>query len=211
MKKYTVAIIDDDPDVNSFFDVVKDELLRNEINIEYEIIGEAKESKFELSKPFDVVIFDCKLNGSNFVSYERDGERAGYSLIKEFRKNNKRTNIIFYSSTFDIENSDLPFTQKELIHIINNLKIFQIIERDIKQVINTVSKAVREIDPVLSIFDEIFDKYGEEDIQYKFKDSNISAVDLLHQLKMGGEAADDFRSNIIQATMTNMLKFKNFE
>ncbi len=211
MKKYNILVIDDEEDVKGIFEVLKNEIEIDGYDVTFDFIHDLKEEDFNINKPYDVLMFDCYAPASNLMKLrdKEKGEKIGFSLIKKFREKNRRTKIIFYSSSFNIDTGEVPFTSKEFVHIINELNIFKIIERNnIQMMFSTIKGAIEELDAILISMEDIQREYITEEIYYETGEKNISLNELIEQFKLGGADAERFRRSVIEQILHYILKFK---
>lgn len=213
-KVFEILVIDDDSDISTMFDVIKTELSYEGymVNLTYMHNYDFTNSdgdSFLVEEPYDIVVFDCSLNASNLMKFKIDNEPEGLSLIKEFRRVNKRTKVILYSGTFDLAKGDLPFNVKQLVSIINEVNIYKIVEKDVKKLMNAIKDSICDIDMILISMEDIYREYKDNNVIYKMVDKDITLSELINQFKTGGKDAEIFREQIIKNILHFMLDFNS--
>ncbi len=204
-----ILVIDDLEDVESIFEVLKDELGYAGYLVNFEFLHQAPDEKFNITKPYDILLFDCYFPGSNLIKFNDDkAKKAGLSLIEKFRGKNFRTKVIFYSSTFDIENGKTPFDAKDFLSIINELNVFRMVDKKPEKIEEAIKDAINELDVIMTCMEDIYREYIDDDVTYELNGKEITIKDLLDQLKIGGPESEKFRKNVIESTLLYLMKFK---
>ncbi len=163
-KEFEIIVVDDQPDTVK--PVLKAVRLMLELDYNYKINYKVLSKQDEVDKlndyVCDIIMFDCALNGGDYDFRDTDGSRYGYELIKKYREKNNRTKIIFYSGSFVFEDEEtFNFTVEDFIHIINELNVFAITNREVR-IVDTIKRAIDNLDTVLVSLEDLIYRYGEE-------------------------------------------------
>ncbi|MBW9150991.1 response regulator [Clostridium estertheticum] len=208
-KEYKVLVVDDEQDVVEIFSVLKKELGYDGFNVSFDFLNSLDSESFEVSKPYDVVMFDCNFPASNLVKFGEKKDKMGFSLIKKFREKNYRTKVIFYSSSFNIEQGESPFNTKEFFTIINELNVFRMVERNnTKVLMDSIVQAINDLDMVMISMEDIYREYIDDKVTFNTGKKEITLKELIDQLKTGGNDAEEFRQETIKNILYFMLNFK---
>lgn len=208
-KEYKVLVIDDEQDVVEIFLVLKKELDYEGYKVEFDFLNSLDADSFEIREPYDVIMFDCYFPASNLVKFGEKKDKMGFNLIKKFREKNYRTKVIFYSSSFNIDQGESPFTTKEFYTIINELNVFRMVERNnTKVLMESIMQAIDDLDMVMISMEDIYREYINDEVTFNTGDKDISLKELINQLKTGGNDAEKFRKETIKNILYFMLNFK---
>jgi len=208
-KEYKVLVIDDEQDVTEIFSVLKKELEYEGYFVKFDFLKSLDTDSFEINEPYDVLMFDCYLPASNLIKFGENKDKMGFNLIKEFREKNYRTKVIFYSSSFNIEQGESPFTIKEFFTIINELNVFRMIERNnTKAFMESIMQAIDDLDMVMISMEDIYRQYSGDEVTFDTGQGEISLKELIDQFKTGGRDAEKFRQETIKNILHFMLNFK---
>ena len=208
-KKFEIIVVDDNPDTMEMvlYAVKKALQFKYNYEIEYKILSKRKDVDKLGEQICDIVMFDCALSGEDYDFQDNSAARYGYELIKKYRENNKRTKIIFYSGSFDFqEEGSFDLSVKDFVQIINDLNIFAITNREVDMLINTIKKAIDELDTVLISLEDLIYHYGEDGIFY-VDNKKISADELLKELRLGTPIGEKFREEIYSTIISYFMKF----
>ncbi|MET3938230.1 CheY-like chemotaxis protein [Paenibacillus sp. PvP094] len=207
MKKYEVLVIDDEAQIVEYFEDINEMFNLNEENFTINFNYMHNVNNFEIKKPYDIVMFDCNFNAGRFDSSSRT--RVGLNLIKKYRKNNKRTKIIFYSSSFNIEEqNNMPLNHRDYFEIINDLNVFKLIYKNNSiDTYNAIKDALTELDIIMTSLEKMKDEYSELDISFELEGNAFSLEDLLHEIRMDTEFGRKFRKDIVDLITNYMSKF----
>ena len=208
-KEYKVLVIDDEQDVVEIFSVLKKELEYDAYYVEFDFLHSLDTENFDVSKPYDVIMFDCYFPASNIVQFGEKKDKMGFNLIKKFREKNYRTKVIFYSSSFNIEQGESPFNTKEFFTIINELNVFRMVERNnTGALMDSIMQAIDDLDMVMISMEDIYREYIDDEVTFNTGEKEVTLKELIDQLKTGGNDADVFRRETIKNILHFMLKFK---
>lgn len=208
-KEFEVVVVDDQPDtVKPVLQAVR---LMFELDYNYKINYKvlSKQDEIERLNDYvcDIVMFDCALNGGDYDFRDTDGSRYGYELIKKYREKNTRTKIIFYSGSFVFgDDETFNFTVGDFIHIINELNVFAITNREVPRIVETIKRAIDNLDTVLVSLEDLIYRYGEEGYFY-IDGQKISSNKLLNELKLGTKTGEKFREEVYSTIISYFMKF----
>lgn len=206
---YKILVVDDEKDIQDLFDPLKDIFIDDDdLSVCFEYMNDI--SNFEITEPYDIIMFDSKfLNTKHSFEYSQEQKIIGFNLIKNFRKINKRTKIIFYSSHFDISEPDqIPYGPKDFFKIINELNIFRIVNKNSSlEVYNAIKDAIEDLDIIMIMLEKMAREYEGLDIQYEINGENISMRKLIYDFKMGGIISERFRKEVMDIVLSYMSKF----
>jgi hypothetical protein len=206
---YSILVIDDEKDINDLFDPLK-ELLKEEDKINVEFTYQDNITNFNIDQPFDIVLFDSKfLNTKHDFGLNQEQNTIGFNLIKQFREKNKRTKIIFCSSHFDLSEPDqIPYGPKDFFKIINELNIFRMVNKNSAvEVYTSIKEAIENLDIIMITLEKMLNEYQGIDINYEVEGESIPVQRLLHDFKVGGEASEKFRKEVMDIVLSYMSKF----
>lgn len=210
MKKiFELIVVDDNPKtMDPVLKAVKKVLkIQYNYDINYTILSKSKEVEKLEETACDIVMFDCALMGEGYDFNNTTAARYGYELIKEYRKKNRRTKIIFYSGAFDFQNEGtFDLTVKDCIQIINDLNIFAITNREVRLLVDAIKRAIDELDTVLVSLEDLIFQYGENGTFY-VDNKEITAENLLKELRMGTPTGEKFREEIYSTIISYFMKF----
>ena len=131
-KIFNLIAVDDQPEsLEPILAAVKELLSLEGLNLVYRILSKKNEVDKLKDFPCDIVMFDCALSGENFDFLHYEEARFGIKLLQDYRKQNRRTKIIFYSGSFDFEGEgNFDLTCLDFVQMINELNVFAISKRD---------------------------------------------------------------------------------
>lgn len=211
-KSYDILVVDDEKDINHIFEVFVAEFKEKKIEVNFEYLHELE--KFDdVGKPYDVILFDSEFRTSK-QGKPTEMKSEGFELIRRYRKKNKRTKVIFYSSTFDLKNQDqIPLAHKDYFEIINELNVFRMVYKNKAESIyiaikEAIEAALDDLDVIMTSLEKMYFEYDGIDIDYEIEGDNIPLKQLMHEFKMGGEHAEKFREDIISMMLKYMSKFE---
>lgn len=207
-KTFRIVAIDDNPDtLDPVLHAVKQMLNLDGVKIEYKILSKQSEVDSLKNYSCDIVMFDCALSGEdyNFQNYEES--RFGFTLLKQYRENNRRTKIIFYSGSFNFDGEgNFDLSALDFVQIINELKIFAITNREVPRLSKAIKSAIEELDTVLVSMEDLICNYGENGVFY-IEGKSISANQLLQELRLGTAVGEKFREEIYSTIISYFMKF----
>ena len=209
MRKYKIVFIDDEKTIiETIMESVKEIVGKSHgLELQYYIFSDRKEIESLHNVAADIVLFDCAMGGANLYFEDMDESIFGVELMKRFREKNKRTKIIFYSGGFQLEGSQCyEFTNAEMLKLINDLHIFKMIPKDLKEISQAIIEALEELDAVI---------IGLEDLKYEYDNLGLFRVDnkdysitqLIEELRNGTEIGERFKNNVYKLTLTYLMKF----
>lgn len=207
-KTFRIVAIDDNPDtLDPVLHAVKQMLNLDGVKIEYKILSKQSEVDSLKNYSCDIVMFDCALSGEdyNFQNYEES--RFGFTLLKQYREDNRRTKIIFYSGSFNFDGEgNFDLSALDFVQIINELKIFAITNREVPRLSKAIKSAIEELDTVLVSMEDLICNYGENGVFY-IEGKSISANQLLQELRLGTAVGEKFREEIYSTIISYFMKF----
>ena len=207
-KTFRIVAIDDNPDtLDPVLHAVKQMLNLDGVKIEYKILSKQSEVDSLKNYSCDIVMFDCALSGEdyNFQNYEES--RFGFTLLKRYRENNRRTKIIFYSGSFNFDGEgNFDLSALDFVQIINELKIFAITNREVPRLSKAIKSAIEELDTVLVSMEDLICNYGENGVFY-IEGKSISANQLLQELRLATPVGEKFREEIYSTIISYFMKF----
>lgn len=207
-KIFHIIAIDDNPDtLEPVLYAVKSCLEAEGVKIDYEILSKQSEVDRLKDTYCDIVMFDCALSGENYNFQNEEASRFGLTLLKQYRENNRRTKIIFYSGSFNFDGEgNFDLTYLDFVRIINELKIFAITNREVPRLLEAIKSAIEELDTVLVSMEDLICNYGENGTFY-INGSYISAQKLLQELRLGTEIGEKFREEVYSTIISYLMKF----
>ena len=207
-KTFRIVAIDDNPDtLDPVLHAVKQMLNLDGVKIEYKILSKQSEVDSLKNYSCDIVMFDCALSGEdyNFQNYEES--RFGFTLLKRYRENNRRTKIIFYSGSFNFDGEgNFDLSALDFVQIINELKIFAITNREVPRLSKAIKSAIEELDTVLVSMEDLICNYGENGVFY-IEGRSFSVNRLLQELRLGTAVGEKFREEIYSTIISYFMKF----
>jgi len=209
LKVYKILVIDDLPDIIIYFKDIKEIFEERNLGIHLEFEYEHHVDKLDISKPYDIVMFDFNFSGGRVVSKERN--KTGLHLIKNYRLKNKQTKIIFYSSSFNINSADqITLKHKDYFEMINELNIFKLIyKNDSESTLLAIEEAIRELDIIMTSLEKMSDDYSELNLTFDSQSSELSLEELIYEIKMDTNEGREFRKNIVELITNYMAKFED--
>lgn len=207
-KEFKLIAVDDNPEsLEPILAAVKEILSLDGLNLGYLIFSKKNEVEKLKEYPCDIVMFDCALSGENFDFAHYEEARFGIKLLQEYRKQNRRTKIIFYSGSFDFEGEgNFDLTCLDFVQMINELNIFAISNRDVRLLAHLIKKAIAELDTVLVSMEDLILTYGENGT-FIINGSCVPAQQLLTELRLGTEIGEKFREDIYATIISYFMKF----
>lgn len=211
-KCYDILVVDDEKNIKDIFETFIMEFKEEGIDVKFDYIHEL--DKFhEVKKPFDVILFDSEFRTSS-LSTIKEKKSQGFELIRQYRTTNKRTKVIFYSSTFDLKNEDqIPLSHKEYFEIINELNIFRLVYKNKAEhiygaIIDAIKAALDDLDVIMTSLEKMYYDYNGIDLGYQIEGKDITLHQLMYEFKMGGENAEKFRKDITEMMLSYMSNFE---
>lgn len=205
-----VVLVDDNasdtnPIMNAVLQLLYD--LHPNYQIQYKIVSGNEQLIKAYKSPIDIIMFDCNLSAGSFhMKPNTDLAYAGLEMLKEYRKTNKRTKVIFYSSYFDLESFDVNLSTSDFVRMINEYNVFKIACRNAKNMAEAIRDAIESLDTVLISMEELISSYGTKG--YFFVDNKrIPASQLLDELKLGTSLGEIFRKQVFETILCYFMKF----
>ena len=207
-KTFKLIAVDDKPEsLEPILSAVKELLALDGLNLKYQILSKTSEVEKLKDYSCDIVMFDCALSGENFDFSQYEEARFGIKLLQDYRKQNRRTKIIFYSGSFDFEGEgNFDLTCLDFVQMINDLNIFAISNRDVRRLTSLIQKAIAELDTVLISMEDLILTYGEKGT-FIINGNHIPAQQLLTELRLGTEIGEQFREDIYSTIISYFMKF----
>jgi len=207
-KKFKLIAVDDKPEsLEPILAAVKELLSLDGLNLDYQILSKEKDVNKLKEFPCDIVMFDCALSGENFDFSDYEEARFGFKLLQDYRKQNRRTKIIFYSGSFDFEDEgNFDLSCLDFVQMINELNVFAISNRDVRRLACLIQKAIAELDTVLVSMEDLILTYGENGT-FIINGAHIPAQQLLTELRLGTEIGEKFREDIYSTIISYFMKF----
>lgn len=207
-KTFRVVAVDDNPDTLApVLYAVKEMLNLDGVKIEYDILSKQCEVDRLKDLSCDIVMFDCALSGEDYNFQNYDESRFGFTLLQRYRKDNRRTKIIFYSGSFNFDGEgNFDLSALDFVQIINELKIFAITNREVPRLSKAIKSAIEELDTVLVSMEDLICNYGENGVFY-IEGNPISAHQLLQELRLGTDIGEKFREEIYSTIISYFMKF----
>lgn len=205
VKLYEILVIDDESNIPDLLNPIQSMLQRRHLNVNFSYAHEQADYEEALQKSFDIILFDNQLNATDYMEISKKSQ--GFELIKAFRKNNLRTKIIFYSSAFDLENSELiPFKHKDYFEMINELNIFKIVcKRDSKGLMTAIQEAIGNLDVIMTTLEKMENEYSSLGLTYKSGEQEIALKDLVSDFKVDGPISRAFKKDFNEMLATHFL------
>ena len=155
----------------------------------------------------DVLLFDCAMGTSDFVFDNNNPSAYGFELIKRFRKNNRRTKVIFYSGEFKLQGYDCyEFSNEEILEIINDLHVYKMIPKEVDVVLDSIKAALKDLDSVTTSLEDLKEEYHSSGY-FCIKDKKLGLDEMLKELKNDTEIGKAFREKIEKMIITYCMKF----
>lgn len=207
-KTFRIVAIDDNPDtLDPVLHAVKQMLNLDGVKIEYKILSKQSEVDSLKNYSCDIVMFDCALSGEDYDFQNYEESRFGFTLLKRYRENNRRTKIIFYSGSFNFDGEgNFDLSALDFVQIINELKIFAITNREVPRLSKAIKSAIEELDTVLVSMEDLICNYGENGVFY-IEGKSLSANQLLQELRLGTAVGEKFREEIYSTIISYFMKF----
>lgn len=212
-KIFNIIVVDDKPEtIEVVLQAVKSSLkIDYNYEINYKLLSKRTEVDQLNNYVCDIVMFDCALSGEDYNFQNMDESRYGFELIKKYREKNKRTKIIFYSGSFDFEDEGtFDLSVLDFIHIINELNVFAITNREVSRLVDTIKRAIDELDTILISLEDLICHYGEDGYFY-VGDKKLSSDELLKELKLGTKLGEKFREEVYSTIISYFMKFGDEE
>ncbi|MDF2606233.1 MAG: hypothetical protein K0S34_423 [Bacillales bacterium] len=209
---YKILVADDEPQMNATVNVYK-KLLKHRYNLDVEFKVINTEAEYDETESFDILMVDYNL-ARGF--YDHSEKVLGDEFIKKFRSKNSISLVIFYSSEFEYNEKDghyvFPYAKKEIYELINDLRVDKISSRNNSDMmINVIKQCCEELDVFALIISKQVQKYLDNDIEATFTlndGSEISLLNLLHELKIDSDKGRDFRKSVLETVFTTILNIK---
>ncbi|MCS7460835.1 hypothetical protein N0M98_11840 [Paenibacillus doosanensis] len=205
MEQYKILVIDDMTEIVEYFEDIKEILAYENIKVEFEYMHNVND--FSVEKPYDILMFDCNFNAARYDADIRN--KVGFNLIKQYRQNNTRTKIIFYSSSFNIdEPHQIPFNHKHYFEIINELNVYRLVyKNDSRATVKAIKEAINDLDIIMISLEKMASDYDELNMKFELNDGDITLNDLIYEMRMDGENAEKFRRDVVDLITNYMSKF----
>lgn len=203
--QFDVLVIDDQLNIKDLIQPLVEILSYKEIFLNVTYVHEIKNLTEQINKPFDIILFDSQLGSTDFAKIE--GVSQGFNLIKDFRKTNKRTKIIFYSSSFNLDHGDqIPLSHRDYFTMINELNVYKMVyKNDVEELLTAIEGAINSLDIVMTTLDKMVEEYSELELTYNIDGEDIPLKDLICDFKMDGELSGNFKKNLNEMIATYFL------
>jgi hypothetical protein len=203
---YKIIIVDDNKNaMTDIMETVKLELRFDKININYEILDNG-DSVDRIDKLVgDVFMFDCNLSSMPIKFINGCEFNQGFELIGAFRKNNKRSKIIFYSGTFEKEGYP-TFDANDFVKMINDFNVFKISPRRAEVLAKNLKLAIEDLDSILISMEGLITDFGE-DGSFDIDGAKLTGEQLLKELQLGTNIGEKFRTMMNDGLLLYFMKF----
>lgn len=208
-KTYTIIVVDDEErSITPVLNAVRQKLANVEYHVSFQVFSKKNEIEKIKTIPAEIIMFDCVMSGADYDFSENQETMFGLKILKEYRRDNKRTKIIFYSGGFDFDDyTSIPLTTKDYIEIINELNIFAIINKNTNMMAEFIKKAIDQLEPVLVGMEDLMAEYGDQGI-FDIQGKQYTSDQLMKELQLGTKAGDEFRKKINSIILNYLMKFK---
>lgn len=206
---FKALVIDDEVQMKDTLDIYKQYLsTKHNVNVDFELIN--NESQFNIKKPYDLLLVDYDLK-KGFSKTTQLGDE----FIHEFRKINKVSRIIFYSSSFIYNQRnkyELPLATKEIFNLINNLKINKIADKNnFDLMIDVIKDCCDDMDILPLMLSKFVSEYKKMDITMSYTNSkgeDMEVQDLISDLLNDSLEGRHFRKQLTETMINTLLKFR---
>lgn len=207
---FQALAIDDEPQMIDYFNVIKQFLLDiYQIQINFDVIHEEKD--YQREKSYDILLIDYDLKRGYSVK-----KQQGNEVIKEFRKYNRISKVIFYSSSFvysdEKKNYVIALPVKEIYDLINDYQINKIASKEnFDMMVKVIKECCAELDILPLILVRMLSHYkkaGIETIYTNSKGDEIDANGLIDEIMNDNEEGKKFREKFTEAVLNTMFDFK---
>jgi hypothetical protein len=209
--KFQVLVVDDDLQIkHNFISYEKILMKKYNLMVEFTVINNEKE--YMEGVPYDILMVDYNLKHGFFNSKKQ----LGNEFIEMFRKKNKVSKVIFYSSEFeysiDTKKFNFPLADKEIFELINKLQIDKVAAKsNFDMMIQVIKECCEELDIITLLLSRTLKNYETNDISVNYtniegKDIEISSLltDVLNDNAEGKE----FKKRVIDTVLSMLFKYK---
>lgn len=209
--KFQVLVVDDDPQIKNNFNAYKKYLIKNhDLDVNFTVIN--NESEFNLNIPYDILMVDYNLKHGFFNS----AKQMGNEFIEEFRKKNRVSKIIFYSSEFEYNNETkkykFPLPDREIFELINDLKVDKISSKsNFEMMVEVIKDCCEDLDIISLILSRTLSEYEANDISVNYtnkKGEDIEVSTLLKDILFDNEQGKEFKKRVIETVLSVLFKYK---
>lgn len=209
---FQALVVDDESQMNGYFDVIKMELKDAGIDINFDIARDEKAyQEFINSKNYDLLLFDFNLTRGYSID-----KPHGNEFIKEFRKDNRISKIIFYSSSFIYLDAKKKYSiglpEKEIYDLINDFQVDKIVSREnISMMKKAIKDCCEELDILPVMLTKMLLQYKKAGITTMYIDSNgeeIDANELISEIMKDKNEGRLFKERFTKAILNTVFSFK---
>lgn len=210
---YKILVVDDSADIASSFEVYQDFLEDRGFQVSFTLVSSEQELAEKVKKTYDVLMVDYNLKNGFPSSKNYDGT----DFIKEYRRKNKISKIIFYSSEFhydekDERNCTLNIKAKEIFDLVNIYKVNCIISKNnFDMLIDNIAENLLDLDPIAKLLIDTKEKYSSETDNMIFTDSNGEEVGisrLLDEYLNDSSIGREFKNQMMKTIVTLLLEYR---
>ncbi len=207
--KFKALVIDDENQINKLCDSYEKILkMKYDIDIEFDVIE--NENDYDANKLYDILLIDYDLK----KGYSQN--MMGDDIIKEFRKKNTISKIVFYSSSFiyDPENRtfDLQLPDRDIFELINDYGIDYIAyKNNLNMMIDVIKKCCDKTDILSQLLIKLVEEYGKENIEITYNNLNgneVMVTSLIDDLLRDTDEGKQFRKQVIETILSTLLNYK---
>jgi hypothetical protein len=209
VRTYKILFIDDEKQIiDTIMGAVQNLLsLERGYKIEYFVLNKPDEIENMNNMAADIVLFDCAMNAAPLNFGDCEENTFGVNLMKEFRKKNTRTKIIFYSGEFSLYGTQCyNFTNEEMLYLLNDLHIYKMVPKKVEYISGSIVEAIDELDAVIMSLEDLKEEYHSCG-DFLVNNELYSIDDIIIELKNGTELGEKFRKNVLKMVLTYMMKF----
>lgn len=209
--KFKALVVDDMPQMVKSFDIYQKYLkVKKNIDIDFKAIH--SEEDYDENEAFDILLVDYNLKHGFF----NNDKTLGNQFIESFRKKNKISKIIFYSSEFeydvDAKRYKFNFPAKEIFNLINDLQVDKIAAKDnFNMMLEVIAECCEELDIVPLILSRTLSQYKEKDISVTYTDlegEEIEVASLLEDIIKDSKRGRAFKEQLVETVMTVLFNYK---
>lgn len=205
---FKALVIDDEVQILSAFNAYERYLEKDGIHIDFDVIN--NEKNYDEKKPYDILLVDYDLK----KGYSQ--KVMGDDFIQKFRKTNRISKVIFYSSSFsydDVEKKySLPFSTKQIFSLVNELKVDRIAyKNNFNMMVDVIKSCCEEIDILPVLLTKMVSKYKDADIKVRYTNSEgeeINVTELIDELLNDSKEGRIFREKITDTIMSVLFNFE---
>ena len=211
---YKVLVIDDNRDMSLNFEPYMDFLQDEGYFTKFDLVSSNVEFKSINVLDYDILMVDYNLKQGFFSN---SNNSMGTDFLRTFRKENRVSKIIFYSSEFTYDkdnrtNNQIRLSPTEIFQLINDFKVdFIVPKNNFNLVVKTIGECINDLDVIAKLLINLSQKFegDDEHLIYSSPDGkDFTVKELLRGYLSDSDDGRQFREQLLSTVATVLFKYE---